>query len=177
MDGENGTFITPPPGLFPNAPIAPVAPPAEPVPTVTQSGTHQYVRPPTEPRPSVQPPAFFAAPLGAQPRAASLTLESEDGVRHTITARAVIGRNPVAAGEWVGALAVALDDPAKSVSKTHAAVVVTPTGSTVVDLDSTNGTVVVRLDGVEQALTPKAPVPVQAGELILVGSRTLKVIA
>lgn len=140
MDGENGTFITPPPGLFPNAPIAPVAPPAEPVPTVTQSGTHQYVRPPTEPRPSVQPPAFFAAPLGAQPRAASLTLESEDGVRHTITARAVIGRNPVAAGEWVGALAVALDDPAKSVSKTHAAVVVTPTGSTVVDLDSTNGT-------------------------------------
>lgn len=171
MDGENSNFITPPPGLFPNAPAA------EPAPTETQSATHHFVRPDATTRPSVQPPAFFPAPLGAQPRAASLTLETEDGARHVITARAVFGRNPSATDEWAGALIVVIDDPAKSVSKSHAALLVTPTGSTLVDLGSTNGTAVVRLDGTEVTLTPHMPVAVQVGEMVLIGSRSLRVIA
>lgn len=171
MDGENSNFITPPPGLFPNAPVA------QPVPTETQSGTHHYVRPESTPRPSVQPPAFFPAPLGAQPRAVSLTLQSEDGANHVVTAQAVIGRNPSATGEWAGSIIVVVDDPEKSVSKTHAALRVTPGGSTIVDLHSTNGTELVRLDGSEVTLTPGMPVAVHPGEVILVGSRTLRVIA
>ncbi len=170
MDGDNSNFITPPPGLFPNAPIA------APAPTETQSGTHQYVRPEAAARPSVQPPAFFPAPLGAQPRAVSLTLQTEDGANHVISSQAVIGRSPSATGEWAGAIVIGLDDPAKSVSKTHAAVRVTPTGSTVVDLHSTNGTEVVRLDGSEVTLAPGVPTPVHAGEVILVGSRSLRVV-
>lgn len=169
MDGDSG-FITPPPGLFPNAPAA------APVPAETQSGTHQYVRPQEPARPPAQPPAFFPAPLGAQPRLATLTLEADDGTRHVITARAVIGRNPTASGEWSGAVAIAMDDPGKSVSKTHAGVIVTPTGSTVTDLDSTNGTVVVRASGEEVALSPRAPVAVQQGEVIHIGSRWLRVL-
>lgn len=171
MDGDNGGFITPPPGLFPNAPVAPIA---EPAPVVTQSGTQAYVRP-EPPRPAAQPPAFFAAPLGAQPRLASLALERDDGSRHIITARAVIGRNPSAVAEWSAATLIALDDPVKSVSKTHVGVIVTPTGSTVIDLDSTNGTVVLRADGSEVPLTPGAPVAVQPGDTLLVGSHTLRV--
>ena len=171
MDGESSNFITPPPGLFPNAPAA------EPAPTVTQSGTHNYVRPEGTPRPAVQPPAFFPAPLGAQPRAVSLTLQSEDGANHVITGQAVIGRNPSATGEWAGSIIIVVDDPEKSVSKTHAAVRVTPGGSTVVDLHSTNGTGLVRLDGTEMTLTPGVPVAVKPGEVIIVGSRAVRVVA
>ena len=170
MDGDNSNFITPPPGLFPHAPIA------EPAPTETQSATHQFVRPDATTRPSVQPPAFFPAPLGAQPRAASLTLETEDGARHVVTSRAVFGRNPSATDEWAGALIVVIDDPAKSVSKSHAALLVTPTGSTLVDLGSTNGTEVIRADGSEVTLAPGLPVAVHVGETLLIGSRTLHVI-
>ena len=168
MSDENSNFITPPPGLFPNTP-----PPA---PVDTQAGPVQYSRPEPAARPSVAPPAFFAAPLGAQPRAASLTLEAEDGRRHIISALAVFGRSPAAAGEWSGALVVPIDDPAKSVSKTHAGLRVTPAGSTLVDLGSTNGTEVLRLDGTEETLTPGVPVALGPGEAILIGSRVLRVI-
>lgn len=169
MDGDSN-FITPPPGLFPNAPIA------TPAPAETQSATHQYVRPEPAPRPAAAPPAFFAAPLGAQPRAATLTLETEDGARHTITHLAVLGRNPSATGEWAGAAAIVVDDPVKSVSKTHAGLKVTPAGSTLVDLGSTNGTVVVRTGGAEETAAPGAVVAVAPGDLIVIGSRSLRVI-
>ena len=172
MDGDSN-FITPPPGLFPNAPIAPIV---EPAPTVTQSGTHHYVRPEATPRPAAQPPAFFAAPLGAQPRAATLTLETEDGTRHVITSLAVVGRNPAATGQWAGAVAITIDDPAKSVSKTHAALRGSAAGSTLVDLDSTNGTGVIRATGAEETVTPGVPVAVAPGDLILIGSRSLRVV-
>lgn len=171
MSDENSNFITPPPGLFPNAPVA------QPVPTETQSATHQFLRPEATTTPSVQPPAFFPAPLGAQPRATSLTLETEDGARHVITSRAVFGRNPSATDEWAGALIVVIDDPAKSVSKSHAALLVTPTGCTLVDLGSTNGTEILRLDGTEVSLAPNLPVAVHVGEAIHIGSRTLRIIA
>jgi hypothetical protein len=172
-DSGSSNFITPPPGLFPTAPTAPAA---EPVPVETHSGTRQYVRPAGEPRPAAGPPAFFAAPIGAQPRAVTLTVELADGTRHGITTAAVLGRNPSASGEWAGAVQISVNDPEKSVSKTHAGIRVTPTGITVVDLNSTNGTEIVRLDGTEHSLTPEVPAPVLPGEVILMGVSSLRIL-
>jgi len=171
MDSSNSNFITPPPGLFPNAPAP------ETTPTETQSGTHHYVRPDTTPRPPAQPPAFFPAPFGIPPLAPSLTLEGEDGRRHVITSLAVFGRNPSATGEWAGAVVIAVEDPAKSVSKTHAGLRVTAAGSSLVDLGSTNGTEIMRLDGTEESLVAGVPVALHPGEVVLIGSRSLRVIA
>lgn len=170
-DSSGGTFITPPPGLFPNTPQ-----PAR-VDAPTESGTHKFERPVEAARPPMQPPAFFAAPLGAQPRLTSLTLQREDGTQHVITSTAVFGRNPAATGDWAGALAVALPDDEKSMSKTHAGLRVTAGGSSVVDLNSTNGTVIVRADGAEEELQPAVPVSVRVGDVLLFGKVVLRVVA
>jgi hypothetical protein len=173
-DNDGGVFITPPPGLFPNAPAAV---PTEPHHGLTESGTHKFARPAEATRPSVAPPAFFAAPLGAQPRQTALTLQRDDGTQHVITAAAVFGRNPAAAGEWAGALAVALPDGEKSMSKTHAGVRVTAGGSSIVDLNSTNGTVVLRPEGAEEELVPGVPVSVRPGDVVMLGKVVVRVVA
>ena len=170
-------FITPPPGLFPNAPAAAPAPERETHHGLTESGTHKFERPAEPTRPSVAPPAFFAAPLGAQPRQTALTLQREDGTQHVITAAAVFGRNPAAAGEWAGALPVALPDAEKSMSKTHAGVRVTAGGSSIVDLNSTNGTFVRRSEGVEEELVPGVPATVRPGDTVLFGKVVIRVVA
>lgn len=177
-DNDGGYLITPPPGLFPNAPVAqPPAAPDESHHGLTESGTHKFQRPAEAVRPAVQPPAFFAAPLGAQPRQTALTLQREDGTQHVITAAAVFGRNPAAAGDWAGALPVALPDGEKSMSKTHAGVRVTAGGSSIVDLNSTNGTVVLRADGVEQELAPGVPVSLRPGDVVLLGKVVIRVVS
>jgi len=173
-DNDGGYFITPPPGLFPTAPAAT---PVEPHHGLTESGTHKFERPAEVVRPAVAPPAFFAAPLGAQPRLTALTLQREDGTQHVITASAVFGRNPAAAGEWAGALPVALPDGEKSMSKTHAGVRVTAGGSSIVDLNSTNGTVVLRPEGTEEELVPGVPVSVRPGDVVLLGKVVIRVVS
>lgn len=177
-DNDGGIFITPPPGLFPNAPITqPPAAPTESHPGLTESGTHKFERPPEVARPAAQPPAFFAAPLGAQPRQTALTLQREDGTQHVITAAAVFGRNPAAVGEWAGALPVVLPDSEKSMSKTHAGVRVTAGGSSIVDLNSTNGTFVRRSEGAEEELVPGVPATVRPGDTVLFGKVVIRVVA
>ena len=173
-DNDGGFFITPPPGLFPSV-SAPA--PVETQQELTESGTHKFQRPTEASRPSVAPPAFFAAPLGAQPRQTALTLQRADGTQHVITAAAVFGRNPAATGEWTGALPVALPDAEKSMSKTHAGVRVTAGGSSIVDLSSTNGTVVQRPGGLEEELVPGVPVSLRPGDVVLLGKVVIQVVS
>lgn len=171
MTGENDYLITPPPGLFPSAP------PAEPATHQTESGTRKYTRPEAPAAPPAAPPAFFPAALGAQPRSTALTLQRPDGTQHVITAAAVFGRNPAAAGDWAGALPVSVPDPEKSISKTHAGLRVTAAGSSIVDLGSTNGTIVVRADGTEDDLQPGIPVVLRVGDLVMLGKFPLRVVS
>jgi pSer/pThr/pTyr-binding forkhead associated (FHA) protein len=173
-DDESGYLITPPPGLFPNAPKAA---PAEVIPAHTESGTHKFAREAAPTAASVQPPAFFPAPLGAQPRAVSLTLERSDGTRHVISSAAVLGRNPAASGDWSHATAIAVPDPEKSISKTHAAVAVSAQGSTIVDLNSTNGTFIVKPDGSEFEIDPGQSASLTAGDTVMLGKVMLRVVA
>lgn len=167
-------FIPPPPPGTPKVEVpatpSPDAPrPIVPIGTPIESGTHRVpVRPPSppspppaaapaaappEPAPAARPPAPVSAPDPA-PVSAPITAESTvvrslalvlpDGTRCPVGAAVVLGRDPVAPAAHPGARAVAVVDPAKSVSKTHALVVATPQGVEVHDLHSTNGVSVTR---------------------------------
>ena len=75
----------------------------------------------------------------------------------------LVGRNPAPrAGETVGTL-VAVEDPARSVSKTHLLVGVDGAGVWVVDRSSTNGTVVTLPDGQRILCVPERRVRLVSG--------------
>lgn len=150
---------TPPPAAAPAVPEpAPVAPASPPGP------------PPAEPVPS--PPA---APVTAESTVVrSLALVLPDGTRCPVGAAVVLGRDPVAPAEHPRARAVAVVDPAKSVSKTHALVVATPQGVEVHDLHSTNGVSVTRGDEREE-LAAGARAAVGAGDRLGLGLLELAV--
>ncbi len=146
---ESGTHrvpVRPPSPPAPPPAAAPAAPPTA-VPSVPEPAA---VEPPSAPGPLPEP----AGPEPAQPAPAPVTAESTvvrslaivlpDGTRCPVGTAVVLGRDPVAPAEHPGARAVAIVDPAKSVSKTHALVVATPQGVEVHDLHSTNGVSVTR---------------------------------
>ncbi|MDM4763707.1 FHA domain-containing protein [Galbitalea sp. SE-J8] len=104
------------------------------------------------------------------PRRPAWALVTPAGERVPVRQAVVIGRAPTAAG---GALAVALLDPTRSVSKTHA--LLTPLGDAmrIQDLGSTNGTIVVEADGVEIELGDGQHVEVGAGVRLELGEYVL----
>lgn len=117
------------------------APPASPTDTRRSSGSRREI------------PAFVPSTPGLPVPAAGWSLVLADGSRVTVPQRLVLGRRPEPDGEWADAAVVAVDDPGRSVSKTHAALVRDGDDLLVVDLHSTNGVVVVTGDGEETTLS------------------------
>ncbi|MCU1423417.1 MAG: hypothetical protein JWN36_3068 [Microbacteriaceae bacterium] len=149
---EKPGYITPPPGLIPPAPST---------------------EPTTAPMPERDRgiPTFVPTPLGAPVRAAtqwSLTLH--DGSIVQLAGTMLLGRDPARLPGWESAALVKLNDPDKTVSKTHAAVDTRDGGLTVVDLESTNGVAVIAPGGAKVALDPGAAHVVESGSTILFGS-------
>ena len=177
MAQDDGSYlITPPPGLFPNAPQAAPAPPAT---GVTDSGTHRFMRP--DPVQVTAPPPNFiptpgTPPPTAPPRLDRLTIEFVDGTRHVIGGKALLGRDPVPQDEWVNATTINVPDPEKSISKTHAGIQVDASGVTLVDFDSTNGTVIRRGDS-EFELEPGTPARVVVGDILVLGKVSIRTFA
>jgi predicted component of type VI protein secretion system len=102
-------------------------------------------------------------------------LEFDDGVRLAVAGSGIlIGRDPAAAPADAGLALAALDDPTRSISKTHLAVLRTADGVIAVDRASTNGSAVIR-DGVEHALVPGQGVAVHTGDTLLLGDRRARV--
>ncbi|WP_157156614.1 MULTISPECIES: FHA domain-containing protein [unclassified Diaminobutyricimonas] len=149
--------------------------PAVPVtPTVSgDSATHRLsglprrlpTAPPAVPvaRPAMQAPT---APLGTVPRTWQLSFA--DGQQLTLSGVLLIGRNPATRAPWPAARTVAVVDPQKTVSKTHAAFELTADGFRVHDLDSTNG-VIVRSDHGEQVVPPGHPQLIQTRAEVSLG--------
>jgi len=99
-------------------------------------------------------------------RSAILVLRWDDGTVLRATTATVVGRDPVATG---ADQAVALDDPSRSLSKTHARF--TPgLAPTVEDLHSTNGVRIDR-DGGAITVVPGEPVPLRHGDDVVCGTR------
>ena len=147
------------------------------------------------PAPEVsEPPLSFTPPSSSYSGSASASSHHEDddddrtqlGVRYD-TARVtfdtgvdypfggsiVLGRNPVAPASRPTASLVPVDDPDRTVSKTHVVLTATREGVLVEDLHSTGGTVVVRADGQETPVVPGSPVVAAPGDTVRYGQRSV----
>ena len=141
-----------------------------------------------------EPPLSFTPPSSSYSGSASTSSHHEDddddrtqlGVRYD-TARVtfdtgvdypfggsiVLGRNPVAPASRPTASLVPVDDPDRTVSKTHVVLTATREGVLVEDLHSTGGTVVVRADGQETPVVPGSPVVAAPGDTVRYGQRSV----
>ena len=169
---EKPGYITPPPGLIPSAPqtestTAPMPERARDLPVFV----------PTPPGMPVAPPAeTFAAepqPVELEPPAAPASQWSlllHDGSLVQLAGTMLLGRDPARLPGWESASLVKLNDPDKTVSKTHAGMDTTDGSLTVVDLESTNGVAVTAPGGEPVPLTPGLPHVVTNGSTVLFGS-------
>ena len=87
----------------------------------------------------------------------------------------VVGRDPDNISAYPGAERVALDDPTRSVSKTHAAIFPLLDGVWVTDLHSTNGTRVEYRDGRSVEAVPDKALSALEGSTIFFGRIAFKV--
>ncbi|QEE60944.1 FHA domain-containing protein [Salinibacterium sp. dk2585] len=117
-----------------------------------------------------------AAPLDdatrvVQSRRAAWTLTLPAGESRELRAGVLLlGRGPAASAAWPGAGVLPLDDPRKSVSKTHAALELDGAGTLKVhDLDSTNGVWLSYANGDEVDVVPGSPGIVEDGAVLHLG--------
>ena len=109
--------------------------------------------------------------LGVRYDTARVTFDT--GVTYPFGGTIVLGRNPLAPASHPTASPVPVDDPQRTVSKTHVALTATREGVLVEDLHSTGGTVIVRADGEETPVLPGAPVQARAGDTVRYGQRSV----
>ncbi|CAM5783393.1 RDD family protein [Cellulomonas persica] len=109
---------------------------------------------------------------GIAPVPQGLRLAFDTGERVDVVGDGLVGRDPQGDAEHK----VSIDDPARSLSKTHLAFGLAAPGELwVVDRGSTNGTVVVRPDGAAAALPAGMRAVVTVGWSLRLGERTVHV--
>lgn len=151
----------------------PVAPPV-PLPNVQMPGAS----PSAQPEPALISSIPGASPSWSAPAAPVLEPDLDETVISPARTRAEwqivladgrqlemasalrIGRDPISDPGVPGAVLMPIDDPARSLSKTHAQLEAGADGLVVTDLHSTNGTRVRMADGSLIVLVPETPFPV-----------------
>ena len=171
----------PPPGPGPVPPVPPSATPGAPLAAGLVTGVPGMpARPAPPPEPVAEPSrgvyASFAeqlfaededldatriAQLGSNPLSWYFTLP--DGASVRFVSAVVVGRNPVPPEQLPSAAPVRLDDPERSVSKTHALIELRDGMPWVTDLHSTNGTTLTNDVGEAVMCEPGTPMPVGDG--------------
>lgn len=117
-------------------------------------------------RTQVRPGTTGPAPV------AVLRIRLDDGRDFQLDRSVLVGRNPVGhAGEQHAQL-LAVDDPGRSISKTHLHLLTDGTGIWVTDRQSTNGSAVTTPDGLRTPLVPGVPTFVTPGSSVHFGDRT-----
>jgi hypothetical protein len=117
-------------------------------------------------RPDERPPASDVDPATAD-------LELSDGRVVTVTRSLLVGRNP---GGDDDSQLIRVDDPGRSVSKTHLQVGLDTAGVWVADRGSTNGTLVTLADGAQIVCGPGQRVRLPAGATVSFGDCGLRVV-
>lgn len=130
---------------------------------------------PAAPATAETPAADVPADSGASPERGRWRLILADGSRLTVPPSIVLGRKPQATGEWQAAAELPLDDPERSVSKTHAVLFMDGADLVVVDLNSTNGVVVVTDDGAVSTVAAGDRHRIEASATIELGRFSLRV--
>ena len=104
--------------------------------------------------------------------AAVLRIRLDDGRDFQLDRNVLVGRNPVGqAGEQQAQL-LAVDDPGRSISKTHLHVLTDGAGVWVTDRNSSNGSAVTTPDGLRTPLQPGVPAFVSPGSTVHFGDRS-----
>ncbi|GAA2200489.1 hypothetical protein GCM10009849_21250 [Sinomonas flava] len=111
----------------------------------------------------------FSRVAGERAGADEVVLSFSDGRRVALRGPVLVGRNPAGYEEETVQELLAVDDPGKSVSKTHLAVWSDGSRVWVQDRRSTNGTRIVRGDGGSSPAPAGQPVEVDAGDVVHFG--------
>jgi predicted component of type VI protein secretion system len=127
----------------------PAAPAVDPIDEVTRR-PHDGVTP----TPRVQPRTWVLRP--------------RTGADHVLEGATVVGRDPDATAHG-RATPWRVDDPAFTVSKTHALVTLVNGSPWIEDLDSTHG-VVIRRNGDEASIAPRTPTRLLPADVIVLGA-------
>lgn len=101
-----------------------------------------------------------------------LSIRLDDGRNFQVDRRALVGRNPVGQSGEQHAQPLAVDDPGRSISKTHLHLLTDGAGIWVTVRNSTNGSAVSTPDGVRIPLQPGVPAIVKPGSSAPFGDRT-----
>ena len=174
---DSPDFIVPPPGLIPAAP----QPSDEPDRTVHDAPP--LTLPAFPPPPGFAPvPVVPTAPPSHEqrvetptprPRRGAWRLRAPGGLEVLLLRPVVLGRDPVTDAARGDTAAIALADPARSVSKTHALVEVVDGRVVVTDLHSTNGTRVITPEGGVHDLGPGRGAEAPDGATVMLGEFAL----
>ncbi|MCF4122828.1 RDD family protein [Antribacter sp. KLBMP9083] len=173
--------------LAPQAPApqapAPYAPAPQAPPAAFQQPDSRPTRPAQHPGEATgEQPSWDTTRMGLPTSPGVLTpaplttvvLELESGSRHVVDGPALIGRNPQST-DGAHAILVKIDDPTRSVSKTHAELGVDSAGLWLTDRGSTNGSVVSAPGLPPRVAEPGARVRVPVGSTIHLGDRRVLV--
>lgn len=155
----------PPPGLIAPKPRESQAP-VEPIQAVVRQFT------PTAPAPQ-HAPSFVARDVELTAQPGEWQLVFADGRRTPLAGSVVIGRDPVAPTARPDARALSIDDPARSLSKTHVLVDVEGGRVFVQELNSTNGIVVTSATGIRNEMPAGSRRQLASGDCIALGDVTL----
>ncbi|WP_350224163.1 RDD family protein [Pseudarthrobacter sp. fls2-241-R2A-127] len=117
-------------------------------------------------RTQVRPGAGGPAPV------AVLRIRLDDGRDFQLDRSVLVGRNPVGQPGEHHAQLLAVDDPGRSISKTHLHLLTDGAGIWVTDRQSTNGSAVTTPDGLRTPLAPGVPTFVNPGSSVHFGDRT-----
>jgi uncharacterized RDD family membrane protein YckC len=162
--------LTPPPGMggYPTPVLGPSSAGAPPR-TATQPppGYHGPVPPPAAP---VGPPAPASPPAES-----GWSAVLDDGRRLTVDGLVLLGRNPQPQPGEEDAQLVKLSDDTRTVSKSHLAIGLDPTGLYVMDRGSTNGSTVTTLSGQSTRCPPHEVVHVAEGSIVSIGDHWLEI--
>jgi uncharacterized RDD family membrane protein YckC len=171
---QPGPGVTLPSQTMPYTAPASFAPPSgaglEAAPAAPQSPAPQQVRAyhPDDDveRTQVRPGTGGPAPV------AVLRIRLDDGRDFQLDRSVLVGRNPVGQAGEQHAQLLAVDDPGRSISKTHLHLLTDGAGIWVTDRNSTNGSAVTTPDGLRTALVPGVPTFVTPGSSVHFGDRT-----
>jgi uncharacterized RDD family membrane protein YckC len=103
---------------------------------------------------------------------AVLRIRLDDGRDFQLDRSVLVGRNPVGQAGEQHAQLLAVDDPGRSISKTHLHLLTDGGGIWVTDRNSTNGSAVTTPDGLRTPLVPGVPSFVTPGSSVHFGDRT-----
>lgn len=152
------------PASFAPPPLAPPAAAVADVSAPVHGGQH-HVDDDVE-RTQVRPGAGGPVPV------AVLRIRLDDGRDFQLDRSVLVGRNPVGQSGEQHAQLLAVDDPGRSISKTHLHLLTDGAGIWVTDRNSTNGSAVTTPNGARTPLAPGVPTFVTPGSSVHFGDRT-----